>query len=79
MQTGAAAALIGSELLTFISFLGEMTNACKNAVLHPRRIRWKETFYYMNVCGADGLPITVPGAPNSSPSHDLESFMDEFL
>ena len=59
MQTGATAVLIGSELLTFISFLGELTNACKDVVLHPRRVRWKETFYYMNVCGANGLPITA--------------------
>ena len=59
LQTGETAALIGSELVTFIQFLGEMTEAVANAVRHPRKIRWKETLYYMNVCGSDGLPITV--------------------
>ena len=59
LQTGAAAALIGSELVTFVQFLGESCWSIWNAVRHPRKIRWKETLYYMNVCGADGLPITM--------------------
>ena len=58
-QTGETAALIGSEIVTLVLFLGELASSIKNAVLHPRKIRWKDTFYYMNVCGADGLPITV--------------------
>jgi len=59
IQAGDTAALIASETLTFIEFLGDMTIAVWNAIRHPRKIRWKETLYYMNVCGADGLPITA--------------------
>lgn len=59
LQTGGTAALIGAELLTFIGFIGEMTGSILNALRHPGKIRRKETLYYMNVCGADGLPITV--------------------
>ncbi|MBO7147348.1 MAG: ABC transporter permease [Lentisphaeria bacterium] len=59
VQTGETALLIGQEVLTFITFLGELSSAVWNAIRHPSRIRWKDTFYYMNVCGADGLPITM--------------------
>lgn len=59
LQTGGAAARFWEELLSFIRFLGEMTYSIRNAVLKPNKVRWKDTLYYMNVCGADGLPITV--------------------
>ena len=59
LQTGAAAALIGAELVTFVQFMGESCWSIWDAVRHPRKIRRKETLYYMNVCGADGLPITM--------------------
>lgn len=59
LRTGEAAGRIGAETVTLISFLGGLTNACVLAVRHPRKIRWKEMLYYMNVCGADGLPITL--------------------
>ncbi len=59
LQIGETASVIGSEMITFVLFLGEMTISIKNAILKPRKIRWKDTMYYMNVCGADGLPITV--------------------
>ena len=59
LQTGDTVCLIGSELLTFVSFLGEMTLACLEAIRNPRKIRWQNTLYYMNVCGINGLPITV--------------------
>ena len=59
LQTGEITALIGSELLTFIRFIGEMTGSILSTLCNPRKIRKKDTLYYMNVCGADGLPITL--------------------
>ena len=59
LQMGGATALIGSELLTFIRFIGEMTASIFGALRHPGKVRRKETLYYLNVCGADGLPITI--------------------
>lgn len=50
---------LADEFTSMTEFLGEMVIAIKEAVLAPRKIRWRETFYYMNICGVDGLPITA--------------------
>lgn len=59
LQTGEILCVICTETLDLISFIGEMSLACLNAIRHPSKIRWRETLYYMNMCGADGLPITA--------------------
>lgn len=59
LQTGELLCLICQETLDLISFVGEMASACVEAVRHPSKIRWRETLYYMNMCGSDGLPITA--------------------
>ena len=41
----------------FISFIGELSVSMWEAIKHPRKIRWKETLYYMDMCGSDALPI----------------------
>lgn len=40
-----------------IIFLGETAAAFVSCILHPTRIRRRETLYYMNMCGFDALPI----------------------
>ena len=47
------------ETCSFIAFLGRAVYSVADAVRHPRKIRKRETLYYMNLCGADGLPITA--------------------
>jgi phospholipid/cholesterol/gamma-HCH transport system permease protein len=42
-----------------VSFLGETAAALADAVAHPRRVRWRETFYYMELCGRTALPIVA--------------------
>ena len=42
-----------------INFIGEMTVALVQALLQPHKIRWRETFYYMDMCGANALPIVT--------------------
>jgi len=40
-------------------FTGDLTLAVCYAVRHPRKIRWRETLYYMDMCGSDALPIVA--------------------
>lgn len=49
----------GQEFLSFTAFLGRAVYSIGDAVRHPGKIRKRETLYYMNLCGADGLPITA--------------------
>jgi phospholipid/cholesterol/gamma-HCH transport system permease protein len=41
----------------FTAFIGEVVLGLQDAVLHPRRVRWRETWLYMQRCGHDALPI----------------------
>lgn len=42
-----------------IAFIGELAAAIGQAIRAPHRIRWRETFYYMDMCGSDALPIST--------------------
>ncbi len=42
-----------------VSFIGELAAALWQAIIAPHRIRWRETFYYMDMCGSDALPIST--------------------
>lgn len=46
------------NLFSFIAFTGRVTYAVLDACRHPGKIRKRELFYFMNLCGADGVPIT---------------------
>lgn len=46
------------ELFSCIAFAGRVTYAVLDAVRHPGKIRKRELIYFMNLCGADGVPIT---------------------
>lgn len=47
-----------SDCVTLVCFVGDVSAALFQAITHPRKVRWKETFYYMDMCGANALPIT---------------------
>ena len=49
----------GKDCVNILSFIGELTIALVYALFHPRKVRWRETFYYMDNCGSDALPIIV--------------------
>lgn len=46
------------ELFSCIAFAGRFFYALLDACRHPGKIRKRETLYFMNLCGADGVPIT---------------------
>lgn len=58
-QIGNSTYLLCRESCSLVMFIGELSSAVADAVRHPTRIRWRETLYYMNMCGADGFPITT--------------------
>lgn len=57
-EIGDAAASVFRDALKLISFTGETISELFHALRNPMRIRWKETLYYMNMCGANALPIS---------------------
>lgn len=57
-QTGEKVLSFREELCSFIAFTGELLQAVLQAIRHPEKIRRAETLRCMNICGADGLPIT---------------------
>jgi phospholipid/cholesterol/gamma-HCH transport system permease protein len=44
-------------LRDFTAFTGEVVLGIADAVRHPRRVRWRDTWLYMQRSGPDGLPI----------------------
>ncbi|OGV48779.1 MAG: hypothetical protein A2X49_13800 [Lentisphaerae bacterium GWF2_52_8] len=54
---GDAGWSVGRAVASMVSFVGELSIALAYAVLHPRKIRWRETLYYMDMCGSGALPI----------------------
>ena len=59
--TGAGGLLytLKDETFSFIAFTGRVAYAVGDAFRNPGKIRKRETLYFMNLCGADGLPITA--------------------
>ena len=58
-KIGVAVNKITEDAYFFTCFLGELAKALKEIVLHPRRLRLKDMFYYMDLCGSQALPIVL--------------------
>lgn len=48
---------VGKHLFSVINHTGDFAYEVFRAIRHPSKIRWRETLYYMDMCGADALPI----------------------
>ena len=59
IQIGDAAFKVIADTGLLIAFIGETVYELYKALCHPKRIRKKETLYYMNLCGANAFPISV--------------------
>ncbi|HBM17159.1 MAG TPA: hypothetical protein DD381_12575 [Lentisphaeria bacterium] len=57
VSIGEGAIKFFNDIKSFLGFTGEITSAMIYSVLHPRKIQWKETLYYMEKTGADAVPI----------------------
>lgn len=56
-QLGAATAGVGRDVVALTAFLGEVVAAFVWAVLHPRRVRWRDTFVIAEKLGANAVPV----------------------
>lgn len=46
------------DAIHLVTFVGEVTVSIIDAVQYPKKIRWREAFYYMEMCGSNALPIS---------------------
>ena len=42
-----------------LGFIGGLSSSIYYSILHPNKIQWKETLYYMDKSGADAVPIVI--------------------
>lgn len=48
-----------ASLQRIVDFTGEIVLGLRDAVVHPRRVRWRETWLYMQRSGHEALPIVA--------------------
>lgn len=48
-----------SDFIDLVGFTGALALAGWESVRNPRKIRWRETLYYMDLCGGQTLPIVI--------------------
>jgi len=56
-QAGAWGIAFVAGLREFTAFAGEVIIGLLDAIQHPRQIRWRETWLYMQRAGYEALPI----------------------
>ncbi|MCX8072882.1 MAG: MlaE family lipid ABC transporter permease subunit [Candidatus Binatia bacterium] len=59
VKVGEGALKVLADAYELISFTGELVLGLSEAVRHPRKVRWRETWLYMERTGVDGVPIVV--------------------
>lgn len=47
------------DVIEMVEFLGEVTYVCRQVIKTPKKIRWTDTLYYMDMCGSQALPIVA--------------------
>ena len=58
-EVGSFAKNIIDDLIRMVIFTGELSRVVWESIVHPHRIRRRETLYYMDMCGTDAVPIVV--------------------
>lgn len=56
-RVGEGTLNVMADARQLIAFTGEVIIGLRGALTHPRQIRWRETWQYMQRAGVDGLPI----------------------
>lgn len=57
IDCGDTASTFWVRTLQLLSFIGEVTATACQSLRSPQKIRWKETLYYMDMCGREALGI----------------------
>ncbi len=58
-EVGDYAQGVLDDLADSVSFTGEVTSVIWEGIRKPFNIRWRETFYYLDMCGSDAVPIVL--------------------
>lgn len=58
-KLGEGALQVLRDARELVLFTGELVLGLWDALRHPRQIRWRETWLYMERTGVDGIPIVV--------------------
>ncbi len=58
-EVGFGATKLWGDLRFLVAFVGETAAALARAVLHPRQVRWKDTFMMAEKVGVNALPIII--------------------
>ncbi len=58
-EVGFGGTKLWADFYRLVAFVGEMTLALVRAVLHPRQVRWKDTFIMAEKVGVNALPIII--------------------
>lgn len=59
VKVGEGSLQVLRDAYELVSFTGELVLGLWEAVRHPRKVRWRETWLYMERTGVDGVPIVV--------------------
>ena len=59
VRVGEAGLVLLDDLRALVVFTGEVMLGLVTALRHPRRMRWRETWLYMERTGLDGVPIVA--------------------
>lgn len=56
---GKASSVISRDCRSMVAFSGALAETLLKVCRHPGKIRWRETLYYMDLCGSQALPIVL--------------------
>ena len=56
-QIGDGSLRIFNDLISIMTFLGDLLTALGRSFFHPRATRWEDVLFYMKRAGVEGLPI----------------------
>jgi len=56
-RVGDASIVYYSDIISILTFLGELLSAMIYCVLHPHSVRWGDVVFYMRRAGSEALPI----------------------
>jgi phospholipid/cholesterol/gamma-HCH transport system permease protein len=59
LVAGEATYELGADAIRLVSFFDALARSCLFYIRHPRKINWRETFYYIDSTGADAVPIIL--------------------
>jgi phospholipid/cholesterol/gamma-HCH transport system permease protein len=58
-EVGMLSEMVWRDIYTLIAFTGELTAALFDALIHPRKIRWKDAYTAAEKAGVNALPIVA--------------------